>query len=89
MSDKKQQPGNPRKEPVRKVPKAALVWLVILLGLGVLALFRGGNDSNFKNFNQTEFENSLKTGLIMTAEVSDESDRVFVISGDYRLTAEG
>ena len=67
------------------VPRAAVVWLVILLGLGALAIFRDYGPRKQTEFTQTEFEKMLRDGRIINAEITDESNRVFVVEGRYRL----
>ena len=68
-----------------RIPRAAVVWLVVLLVIGVLALFRDNTGSRQTVFTQSEFENMLRAGRIVTAEITDESNRVFVVEGRYRL----
>jgi hypothetical protein len=59
---------DPAKNPKqRKAPKAAIVWLVILLCLGGLLLFRDSGASRKTDLNQTEFEQSLAAGKIVSA----------------------
>ena len=67
------------------MPRAAVVWLVILLGLGALALFKDGSAGRQTVFTQSQFESMLREGRIVSAEITDESNRVFVVEGRYRL----
>ena len=67
------------------IPKAAIVWLIILLGLGALAIFRDYGPRKQTEFTQSEFETMLRDGRIINAEITDESNRVFVVEGRYRL----
>ena len=71
-----------RKAPVRS-SKAAIVWLVIMLGIGALLLFRDFGSSNLAKINQSEFENLLAQGQIATAELTSDSDNVFVVEGRF------
>ena len=68
------------------VPRAAVVWLVILCVLGALALFKGGSSTRQTVFTQTEFESMLRAGRIISADITDESSRVFVVEGRYYLS---
>jgi cell division protease FtsH len=77
---------DPAKNPKqRKAPKAAIVWLVILLCLGGLLLFRDSGASRKTDLNQTEFEQSLAAGKIVSAVLVNESDNVFTVEGRIKL----
>ena len=69
-----------------RMPRAAIVWLIILLVIGALALFKDGSSNRQSVFTQSEFESMLRAGRIVTAEVTDESNRVFVVEGRYLLS---
>ena len=79
--------GNKNNAPRRLpgMPRAAVVWLVILLGLGALALFKEGSSGRQTVFTQSQFEAMLRNGRIISAEITDESNRVFVVEGRYQL----
>ncbi|MBO5900747.1 MAG: AAA family ATPase, partial [Lentisphaeria bacterium] len=51
-----------------------------------MALFKSGGSSRKTVFTQSEFESMLRAGRIVSAEVTDESSRVFVVEGRYRLS---
>ncbi len=77
----------PRQQRRREAPRtsrAAIVWLVVLLVLGTLVLFKGYGPSKIDTFNQTEFEKKLAAGEILTAVMTAESDRIFTVEGRYR-----
>ena len=76
----------PKTKKLPGIPRAAVVWLVILLALGAMALFKSGGSSRKTVFTQSEFESMLRAGRIVSAEVTDESSRVFVVEGRYRLS---
>ena len=80
--------NNTNRKPPRQlpgIPRAAIIWLVILLVLGAMALFKNGSSGRQTVFTQSEFESMLRSGRIVSAEVTDESSRVFVVEGRYRL----
>ena len=76
----------PKTKKLPGIPRAAVVWLVILLALGAMTLFKSGGSSRKTVFTQSEFESMLRAGRIVSAEVTDESSRVFVVEGRYRLS---
>ena len=80
--ENKKNAGN---KPFPRMPKAAVVWLIILLAIGALALFRDNSESRQKVFTQSEFESMLRAKRIISADVTDESDRVFIVEGRYLL----
>jgi len=90
-NEKKESAGTQAKDkeaprsPVRP-PRAAIVWLVILLGLGALLLFRDFGPSRKTDLNQSEFEQALSTGRIVTAVLVSENDGVFTVEGRMRLS---
>ena len=77
-----QSPGSRqvRKEPNRS-PKAALVWLIIMLVIGGLFLFKGFGSSQTRDITQSQFETLLKSNLISTAVLVSEGDKVFTVEG--------
>lgn len=79
-----QQNKKPAKQ--RRAPQAAIVWLVILLVLGGLLLFRDSGSSRKTDLNQTEFEQSLAAGKIVSAVLVNENDNVFTVEGRIKLT---
>ena len=62
-------------------PKAAIVWLVILLGLGALLLFRDFGSSRRTELTQSEFEKALAADRIINATLVNETDNVFTVEG--------
>ena len=75
----------PDKKPSFRPPKAAVIWLVILVGLGVLLLTRDYAPSRKTDLNQTEFEQCLQDGRIVNAVLVSENDNVFTVEGRMRL----
>ena len=92
--DRNEKPASGEKQPPEKAsqktpvrpPRAAIVWLVILLGLGALLLFRDYGPSRKTDLNQTEFEQALQAGRIATAVLVSENDGVFTVEGRIRLS---
>ncbi len=68
------------REPGRS-PKAAIVWLVIMLIIGALFLFKGFSSSDTRNITQSQFESMLKAKEIATAVLVSEGDKVFTVEG--------
>ena len=76
-------PGGNRpvpREPVRS-PKAAIVWLIIMLIIGSLFLFKGFGPGEKRDITQSQFESMLKSKLIDTAVLVSEGDNVFTVEG--------
>ena len=51
--------GSTPPQPPRRSPKAGLVWLVIMIVLGAMLLFKNFGSEQQKELNQTEFETLL------------------------------
>ena len=68
MSDKEKpspkadnpQPGKPKRPTPPPNSKAALIWLIVLLILGGLLMFKNYAPEEMKNLNQSEFEQLLR-----------------------------
>ena len=84
--NKSPEPQNKKPAKQRRAPKAAIIWLVILLTLGGLLLFRDSGSSRKTDLNQTEFEQSLAAGKIVSAVLVNENDNVFTVEGRIKLT---
>ncbi len=86
---KDDKPGRPGRMPIKpRSSRAAIVWLVILLGLSTLVLFKGYGPSNVKTLTQTQFESLLKEKRVLSAELLGHSDRIFSITGKFKLSDE-
>ncbi len=88
MSDNKNRPGNQPPENKRPVPgepnrspRAAIVWLVIMLIIGSLFFFKGFGSPEKRDITQSQFENMLKNQQIATAVLVSEGDKVFTVDG--------
>ena len=66
-----------------RAPKAAFVWLAILLGIGILVLFKGYKEEKITVFTQSEFVKALNEGVIKTADVVAEADAVLSVRGTF------
>ncbi len=88
---KKQSPQNEDKG-VPPVPprgsKAAFVWFIIFISLGVLMIFRLNLDSSTADWEQSKFEQELLDGNITSVTLNSETDRVVSLEGTYRIAQE-
>lgn len=66
-----------------RAPRAAFVWLAILLGIGMLVLFKGYDEDKITVFTQSEFVKVLNEGVIKTADVTAEADSVLTVKGTF------
>ena len=72
-----------RQEPPRS-SRAALVWLFILIGIGVLLLFKGYGPEHQRELIASAFDKHLAAKEIKTAELSREGDGIFHINGTLK-----
>ena len=80
--EQQQSPGNRSvRKDTNRSPKAALVWLIIMLVIGGLFLFKGFGSAQTRDITQSQFENLLKSNLISTAVLVSEGDKVFTVEG--------
>ena len=64
-----------------KKSKAAIIWLVIMLVIGGMMLFKDFGNASVRELSQSEFEQLLGEGRIISAVVTSESDQVFAVEG--------
>lgn len=75
--------------PAPRSSRAAVVWLVLLLAIGSLVLFRGYGPSKVVTLSQSEFERLLRESKVASAVMTAESDRIFNVEGKLRSGAAG
>ena len=73
----------------RRPPRAAIVWLVIMLLIGSLFLFKGFGSGQKADISQSQFELMLRSDLIETAVLVSEGDRVFTVEGFIKKPGSG
>ena len=72
-----------RKEPPRS-SRAALVWLFILIGIGIMLLFKGYGPEHQKELSASDFEKHLAAKEIKTADLSREGEGIFRVNGTLK-----
>lgn len=89
MDEKKkpERPAFPNMRPggKRLLPPAGLVWTLIILSLAVLFLV-GRGSVGAKELDQSQFEEMLTRGDIISAKVASESESVLSVTGEYKLS---
>ena len=65
--------------------KAGLVWLVIMIVLSSMLLFKSCGPDQQKELNQTAFEQHLKQKTIATVELIPDGDNVFRAEGKLKV----
>ncbi len=68
--------------------KAAFVWLIIAIVIGILLVYKFQGNAISRNLSQNEFEQYLSNGRIVSAMVSSETDRILYIKGKFKLSPE-
>jgi cell division protease FtsH len=67
----------------RPPTKAAFVWLLIFILIGLFLVLKSIQDPKQLSCDQTTFEKMLTWGYVETAKISSETDRLMVIEGTY------
>ena len=83
-NEQKSPPPRPQRRPEQHSPRAAIVWLVIMLALGGMLLFKGYAPANRMELTQSEFEAMLRSGRIASAVLTQDSGRVFAVEGNLK-----
>ena len=68
----------------RHSSKAGLVWLVIMIVLSSMLLFKSCGPDQQKELNQTAFEQHLKQKTIATVELTPDGDSIFRAEGKMK-----
>ncbi len=82
-------PPPPPPNPGRRAPVSLLIWLGLFVLVGVLVVMKSGGDTlggPSRNISQTDFEDYLQKGLIISARSRAESDRIINIDGERYVT---
>ncbi len=82
-----QKPDNQRnftpQRPVRR-SKAGLVWLLIMIMLGTMMLFKTFGPEQQQELNQSEFERRLQEQTITTVNMIADGDNIFLVEGELK-----
>ena len=65
--------------------KAAIVWLVIFIVIGILLIFKNFDKSKVTEWNQSQFIEAIKHEQIITAVIDAQNNDVLTIKGKYIL----
>ncbi len=81
--------NEPVKNTARKMPprssKAGIVWLIIMILLGVMLMFRSSDQPEV--LTQSAFESKLRDKTILTMKLLQDSNDVFQIEGEMKTSA--
>ena len=83
-NEKKKNSGRNTVRDNKRSPQAAVVWLIIMLIIGTLFLFKGFGSSRSRDLTQSQFEAMLKSKMVATAVLVSEGDNVFTVSGTLK-----
>jgi cell division protease FtsH len=67
----------------KKPPVAVLIWLLIFVTVAILLVYKLGVAQG-KDWDQTKFEQELTAGKILTADISEETDKTVFVEGKYK-----
>ena len=73
----------------RKSPVAAIIWLLIFAFICVLIYLKYYPAPQVQNWDQSDFERELKAGNIVSVLVMPETDRIFILEGEYHPAPDG
>ena len=89
MNDKKDgsMPDNQRNIHSPRPPhrsKAGLVWLLVMIMLGTMMLFKTFGPEQQQELNQSEFEKQLLEKAVNTVNMVADGDNIFIIEGELK-----
>ena len=84
-------PESQKKRPVQPMQpprhsRAGMVWLLIMIMLGTMLMFKTFGPDQQRELNQTAFENMLAEKRIATINMSPDGEKIFRIEGELRRT---
>ena len=83
--EKNPSPMNRPGLPSRRPPVSILIWLLVIMMMVTLFVYKyTPSVGNRIEWSQTEFEQNLKAGNVVTAVITPESDDVMNIKGEYK-----
>ncbi len=82
-------PGKSKLPPVppRRTSRAGMVWLVIMIVLGAMLMFKTFGPEQQKDLSQSAFEKHLAAGNITSAEMIPDGNNVFRVEGEMKNSA--
>ena len=89
MNDKNngRMPENQRKTSRNTPPrrsKAGMVWLLVMIMLGTMMLFKTFGPEQQQELNQSEFERRLQDNTITTVNMVADGDNIFLVEGELK-----
>ena len=84
----KNQPVSGGDRPTVKIPAALIFWGVILGGFLLMFWWSRSGSGAVQNWDQSLFERKLMERAVQSVRITPESDTVFLIEGEYRLSPE-
>ena len=85
--DKTPPPVPPRREPPRHGSRAGVVWLLIMIALGSMLMFKTFGPDQQKELNQSAFETLLNQKNIISAELTPDGGNIFRVEGEIKRGA--
>ena len=80
-------PSGSNPNPGRRIPVSLFFWLSLIVLIGVLLAFKSDTGGLQKRtISQTDFENDLRKGLIISVKSRAESDRIINIEGERYIS---
>jgi cell division protease FtsH len=68
----------------KKPPLAVFIWIIIFIFVAILLLVKYGPANKYEKWEQSKFEQKLKAGDIISAEVTPETGSIWLIEGTFR-----
>ncbi len=71
--------------PPRRTSRAGVVWLLIMIMLGAMLMFKTFGPDQQKELNQSAFEKHLAAGNIISAEMIPDGNDIFRVEGEMSV----
>ena len=89
MIEKKDPPKKTLQSTKRKPPASLFLWLLTFLILALLIAFHSSSYFSYtEDWTADRFLAQLDKGVVLSAEIMPESDRILAISGEFKDVAE-
>lgn len=80
-------PEQPNPAPgTKKPPFAFFVWLIIIIVVATLFIFRFSDGASVKQWDQAEFERNVAKKIVLSSELTPQGEDIYDVEGKFKLS---
>ena len=70
----------------KKPPFAFFVWLIIIIVVATLFIFRFSDSTSVKQWDQAEFERNIAKKIVLSADLTPQGEDIYDVDGKFKLS---